>query len=210
MSLILHIGNKRLSSWSLRPWLALKKAGITFRENLVPLDVPETRERLADISPVGTVPVLEFDGLKIWDSLAICEWAAERSPSLWPEDPALRAKARAVTATMHSGYAALRATLPMDLQRPKGATGMGVACWADIEAIEKLWASVKTGEGSYLFGDWSIADAFFTPVATRFDTYQVPVSEISRAYVDTLLGDAHYQDWLDGAKQEPFPVLGDE
>ncbi|WP_421790701.1 glutathione S-transferase family protein [Hyphobacterium sp.] len=209
MNVILHIGNKRLSSWSMRPWLALKQAGVEFEENLVPLDVPVTREQLAEISPVGTVPVLEIDGQKIWDSLAICEWAAEQSPSLWPKDASLRATARAVTATMHSGYAALRATLPMDLQRPKGATGMGVACWADIEAVEKLWSEVKTGEGPYLFGDWSIADAFFTPVATRFDTYQVPISETSQAYVDTLLNDAHYQDWLAGAKDEPFPALGD-
>jgi glutathione S-transferase len=205
---ILHIGNKRLSTWSLRPWLALKKAGVDFDENIIPLDTHDTREELAAISPVATVPVLEIDGLKIWDSLAICEWAAEQKPGLWPAYPGQRALARASVASMHSGFAGLRATLPMDLQRPKGSMGMGVACWGDIEAIERMWARLKQDGGPFLFGDWSIADAFFTPVATRFDTYNVPISEASRAYVDTLLADDDYQVWHAAALTEDFPALG--
>ena len=200
----LLIGNKRLSSWSLRPWLALKKAGIAFDEVLIPLDQDDTRERLLAASPAGTVPVLNTGDTVIWDSLAICEWAAEQVPSLWPSDPALRAQARAATATMHSGFGALRATLGMDLQRPAAPISIDVTCWADIESVETLWASVKTGEGRFLFGDWCIADAFFTPVATRFETYQVPISTASRAYVDALLADPVYQEWLSAARTETF------
>ncbi|MEE2566144.1 glutathione S-transferase family protein [Hyphobacterium marinum] len=204
MSLTLHIGNKRLSSWSMRPWLALKKAGIAFTENVIPLDQDDTRETLLALSPAATVPVLQKDDLTIWDSLAICEWAAEQVPSLWPADPVQRARARAVTASMHSGFGALRSTLSMDLQRPVGQTSVDVACWADIERMEALWAAAKTGNGLYLFGDWSIADAFFTPVATRFQTYDIPLSSASRAYVDALLADPVYQDWRAAALEESF------
>ncbi len=199
---VLHIGNKRLSSWSLRPWLVLKKAGIAFTENLIPLDQEETRDRLLALSPAATVPVLETADGNIWDSLAICEWAAEQVPPLWPEDPAQRAIARSVTASMHSGFAALRRELPMDLQREKAAKDMSVACWADIEQIQALRAHVKTGEGPFLFGRWSIADAFFTPVATRFDTYDVPLSTDASAGVEALLADPVYRDWHEAAQLE--------
>lgn len=201
---VLHIGNKRLSSWSLRPWLALKKAGIEFDEHVIPLDQEETRERLLALSPAATVPVLETADGNVWDSLAICEWAAEQSPALWPKDTALRARARAIAASMHSGFSALRSELPMDLQRDKAARDMSVACWADIERIQALWAHVKTGEGPFLFGEWSIADAFFTPVATRFDTYQVPISTDAAAYVGALLSDPVYTDWHEAARLETW------
>lgn len=201
---VLHIGNKRLSSWSMRPWLALKKAGIAFTENLIPLDQADTRERLLALSPAATVPVLETPDGNIWDSLAICEWAAGQTPSLWPDDPALRARARAITSSMHSGFSTLRSELPMDLQRGKAARDMSVACWADIETIQALWAHVKTGEGPFLFGTWSIADAFFTPVATRFDTYAVPLSTDAAAYVEALLADPVYKDWHDAARLETW------
>lgn len=204
MAVTLHIGNKRLSSWSMRPWLALKKAGISFTENLIPLDQTDTRDQLLALSPAGTVPVLETGDLRIWDSLAICEWAAEQEPGLWPADASARARARAVCASMHSGFAALRATLSMYLQRPIGPVSVGVECWADIERMERLWASVATGEGPFLFGDWSIADAFFTPVATRLRTYDIPVSDASAAYVDALLGDPVYQEWESAARLERF------
>ncbi|MBI1236877.1 MAG: glutathione S-transferase [Alphaproteobacteria bacterium] len=201
---VLHIGNKRLSTWSMRPWLALKKAGIAFTEHLIPLDQEDTRERLLALSPAATVPVLETAGGHIWDSLAICEWAAEQAPSLWPEDPAQRALARSVTASMHSGFSALRRELSMDLQREKAAKDMSVACWADIEQIQALWAHVKTGEGPFLFGTWTIADAFFTPVATRFDTYAVPLSTDASAYVKTLLNDPVYKEWKASALEESW------
>ena len=204
MTPVLHIGNKRLSTWSMRPWLALKKAGIAFEENLIPLDQDETRDALLALSPAATVPVLETADGNIWDSLAICEWAAEQVTALWPEDAASRARARSVTASMHSGFSALRNELGMDLQRNKAAKDMSVACWRDIETIQALWAHVKTGEGRFLFGGWSIADAFFTPVATRFDTYQVPLSTDAAAYVETLLADPVYKDWHSAAQTETW------
>ncbi|WP_420433756.1 glutathione S-transferase family protein [Hyphobacterium sp.] len=204
MSLTLHIGNKRFSSWSMRPWLALKRAEIAFQENIIPLDQEETRENLLALSPAATVPVLETPDGTIWDSLAICEWAAEKAPGLWPKDPAARARARAITASMHSGFAALRSELPMDLQHPPSAIDMSVACWRDIEAVQALWAHVKAADGPFLFGDWSIADAFFTPVATRFQTYAVPLSTEAASYVETLLSDPDYKEWKSAACDESF------
>jgi len=204
MTPILHIGNKRLSTWSLRPWLALKKSGLAFEEHIIPLDQDDTRERLLALSPAATVPVLETADGHIWDSLAICEWAAEQVPALWPEDRALRARARSVTASMHSGFSALRNELGMDLQKEKAAKDMSVACWRDIETVQALWDHVKTGEGPFLFGEWSIADAFFTPVATRFDTFKVPLSTDAAAYVETLLADPVYKDWHAAAQLETW------
>lgn len=210
MTPILHIGNKRTSSWSMRPWLVLRKSGLAFEERLQLLDVEDTQERLRALSPAATVPVLKSGEISIWDSLAIAEWAAEQVPELWPSDPSLRALARSITASMHSGFTALRNELPMDLQRAPAPKDMSVQCWADIEKIQALWASVQTGEGGFLFGGWSIADAFFTPVATRFERYAVPLGESAKAYVDTLLADGDYQDWLTDAGQEPYPTNLDE
>lgn len=188
----------------MRPWLALKKAGIAFTEHLIPLDQEDTRERLLALSPAATVPVLETADGYIWDSLAICEWAAEQAPSLWPADAGLRTQARSVTASMHSGFSALRRELSMDLQREHAAIDMSVACWADIERMQALWAHVKTGDGPFLFGTWSIADAFFTPVATRFETYCVPLSTDAAAYVETLLTDPVYKQWKAPALEETW------
>lgn len=201
---VLHIGNKRLSSWSMRPWLALRKSGIDFEENLIPLDQPDTRGTLKALSPSATVPVLQAGDLTIWDSLAICEWAAEKSPGLWPADPARRADARAVTATMHSGFAALRRDLPMDLQRDIGGTDISVQAWSDIEQVCAMWDTCPRGGAGFLFGDWSIADAFYTPVATRFRTYAIELPDTAQAYVDLLLSDADYLAWEKAGLAENF------
>lgn len=201
---VLHIGNKRLSSWSMRPWLALKKAGLAFTENLVPLDQPETTEALKALSPSATVPVLEVGGTVIWDSLAICEWAAERAPSLWPADTGQRGLARAVTASMHSGFGGLRRDLSMDLQRPVGGTDVSVEAWRDIETILAMWEACPNGGSGFLFGDWSIADAFYTPVAARLRTYAIDLPPTAQAYVDLLLCDADYRDWEQAGLAETF------
>ena len=201
---VLHIGNKRLSSWSMRPWLALKKAGIDFTENLIPLDQPDTRETLKALSPAGTVPVLQAGDLTIWDSLAICEWAAEQAPSLWPSDPVQRAHARAVTASMHSGFGGVRRDLSMDLQRPVGGTDVSVQAWQDIETILAMWEACPKGGDGFLFGQWSIADAFYTPVATRFRTYAIELPDAAQAYVDLLLSDPDYRAWEDAGLAETF------
>ena len=201
---VLHIGNKRLSSWSMRPWLALKKARIEFTENLIPLDQQGTRDTLMALSPAGTVPVLEADGQVIWDSLAICEWAAERVPALWPADAGQRALARSVTASMHSGFAALRRDLSMDLQRPAGGTDVSVQAWCDIESILAMWAQCPGGQGGFLFGGWSLADAFYTPVAVRFRSFAIELPHGAQAYVDTLLSDADYRAWETAGMAETF------
>lgn len=199
---VLHIGNKQLSSWSLRPWLALRKAGIAFDEHMIPLDRPESRAALEAASPGGTVPVLETGGVAIWDSLAICEWAAEHNPEIWPADQAIRGQARSVTAAMHSGFSALRRSCPMDLCRPVAAIGHDEATRKDVAAIQTMWAAVRSAEGPFLFGRWSIADAFFTPVAARFHHFAVPLDAASQAYCDTLLADSDYRDWFDAAQTE--------
>jgi len=201
---ILHIGNKRYSSWSMRPWLALRKAGIAFEENMVVLDLPDTAAKLADLSPGRTVPVLQIEGGNIWDSVAICEWAAEQAPSLWPEDPVLRGRARSAVALMHTGFMDIRTHFSMDLQRPHGPSDTGDAAEANVAAMQSLWHEVKSGDGPFLFGQWSIADAFFTPIATRFQTYEVPLHGDASDYCDRLLADEDYLLWKADADQETY------
>jgi glutathione S-transferase len=201
----LYIGDKRYSSWSMRPWLALKHAGIDFEEVVVPLDTPEFVQRIGGISPTRTVPALHLDGLVVWDSLAISEWAAEQAPLLWPADPGLRATARAMAATMHSGFSALRREAPMNLGRRDKPKPLSEAALKDVARIEALWRDYRTGDGPFLFSAWSIADAFWTPVATRIRSYAIPVGAAAQAYVDVLLREPHFQDWLDGALAETRP-----
>lgn len=205
MSNILFIADRNYSSWSLRPWLALRWAGIPFEERLLRLDQPGYgRQEIAEIkavAPNGTVPALHAEGLVIWDSLAIVEWAAEQvAPGvLWPEDPALRAQARSATCEMHSGFAAVRRDLPMNIRRRMDRA----PDWPDdtrrqLARLDELWSGLRARHahrGPWLFGTRSIADAFFTPVATRLRTYAVEVSEASTAYRDTLLADAHFLAW---------------
>ena len=200
----LVIGNRRLSSWSLRAWLVLRKSGLAFEEAFIPLDRTDTRRRLTALSPGGTVPVLETPEATVWDSLAIAEWAAERVPALWPEHQAQRALARAVTASMHSGFTALRATCPMDLQRAPRAIALDDATRADITAVQSLWNAAGSLDGPFLFGRWCIADAFFTPVATRFASYDIPLHADAQDYCDALLGDEDYRLWHDAAAAETF------
>lgn len=209
MSNILFIADRNYSSWSLRPWLALRWAGIPFEERLLRLDQPGYgRQEIAEIkavAPNGTVPALHANGLVdklvIWDSLAIVEWAAEQvAPGvLWPEDPALRAQARSATCEMHSGFAAVRRDLSMNIRRRMDRA----PDWPDdtrrqLARLDELWSGLRAQHahrGPWLFGTRSIADAFFTPVATRLRTYAVEVSEASTAYRDTLLADADFLAW---------------
>lgn len=202
---VLFIGNKRYSSWSLRPWLVLKHAGIAFDEVVVQLDTPEFAERIAPLSPSRTVPVLHADGQIVWDSLAIAEWAAERAPALWPSDPKLRATARSQAATMHSGFANLRREAPMNLKRQGKAKTLSDAARRDVALVEKLWRDFRVAGGPFFFGAWSITDAFWTPVATRIASYAIPVEPQARAYVDALLSEPHYQAWRAAALEETYP-----
>lgn len=209
MSNVLFIGYKNYSSWSLRPWLALRWAGVPFETRIVRLDQPGYgRQEIAEVkavAPNGTVPALHVDGpggsLVIWDSLAIAEWAAEQvAPGvLWPEDPTLRAQARSATCEMHSGFAAVRRDLSMNIRRRMDRS----PDWPDdtrrqFARLDELWSGLRAQHahrGPWLFGARSIADAFFTPVATRLRTYAVELSAASNAYRDTLLADTDFLAW---------------
>ena len=211
MAWTLSIGDKNLSSWSMRPWLALKKAGAPFEERTIPLNREETAGAIAAVSPSGRVPALDADGLVVWDSLAICEFAAERFPQarLWPADEAKRALARAAAAEMHSGFPSLRGECPMNVvgREQKDVTPItGTDLRRLVRLLEDLRRRFK-GDGPFLVGDWSIADAFFTPVATRVRTYDLRLSDFgdegeAGGYLDTLLNQPEFLEWERGAVEE--------
>ena len=208
MSLTLVIGNKNYSSWSLRPWLAMKQAGIAFNESNVLLARPESREKILRYSPSGRVPCLIDGELTVFDSLAVCEYVNEQyaDGALWPHDVAMRAQARSVVAEMHSGFAALRAHMPMDIRSrdaDKGQVALrreDVA--ADIARIHSVWSEYLAQGGPMLFGSFSIADAFYAPVVTRFATYGVKLSPLLAAYSDCVLSLPAMQQWIAAAKAE--------
>lgn len=205
----LVIGTKAWSTWSLRPWLVLKRIGAPFTEIPVPLRRgEETAQAIAPHSPSGRVPALKDGDLTVWDSLAICEYLAERFPdaALWPRDPAARALARSACAEMHSGFAALRNECPMALDEAPRAAELSEATLKDVARISGLWREMlgRFG-GPFLFGGWSIADAFFTPVATRFRTYGVELEAMSAAYADRLLATPEFLDW-EAAARSPTEV----
>jgi glutathione S-transferase len=203
----LIIGNKNYSSWSLRPWLALKQTGVEFAEIRIPLDLPETRSQILRYSPTGRVPALRCDGLTIWDSLAICEYLAEQHPDarLLPQDTATRAIARSVCAEMHSGFAALRQRLPMDCRARYPYEGFNAAVQADIDRVITIWQTCRQQYGSgdgFLFGKFTLADAMYAPVASRFVSYNVPLDKISQAYVEAIYAIPAMQEWLAAAEAE--------
>ncbi|WP_413792384.1 MULTISPECIES: glutathione S-transferase [unclassified Pseudomonas] len=200
MSLHLIIGDKDLSSWSLRGALALALTGETYTEELVRLDQPDTRVKLLKYSATATVPLLKTEFGVIADSLAIAEYLAERFPQacLWPKDVAARAQARSACAQMHSGFFAIRSHMPFDLLRDAPLSPMPADVQADIERMLGLWAECRaatTETGPYLFGRVSLADAFFAPVAVRLRTYQVALSEVDAAYVETLYQWPAFKAW---------------
>jgi glutathione S-transferase len=211
----LVIGNKNYSSWSLRPWLAMKMAGIAFEEVRIALDQPDTKARILRYSPTGKVPCLVDGKLTVWDSLAICEYVNETHASgrLWPAERATRATARAVTAEMHSGFAALRTYLSMDIRARKPARGAEAqrlaGVQADIERIVALWtAALDASGGPMLFGEFCIADAFYAPVVTRFVTYGVALPPLLQAYSQRVLALPPMREWIAAAEAEPED-LGD-
>jgi glutathione S-transferase len=211
--LTLIIGNKNYSPWSLRPWLFMKHAGLEFQEILVPLDTPETREQIDRYGPSGRVPVLRHGKLCVWDSLAICEYAAELCGKGWPKAPEARAVARAVCAEMHSGFGTLRSLWPMNARARNRRTAVTAALEADVERIDELWNDCRArfgGAGPWLFGDYGIADAMYAPVVLRFNTYSARISQTARWYMASVLEDAALQDWLQAAKQEPWTIAAEE
>jgi glutathione S-transferase len=204
--LTLVIANKNYSSWSLRPWLALKQMGVPFQEIRIPLRQPDTRARILEHSPGGKVPILKDGSIAVWESLAIIEYLAEKFPAagLWPADPPARAEARSIAAEMHAGFAALRQQLPMDIRSRKPLKADGAA-EADITRILEMWRGARARYGAggpFLFGKFSGADAMYAPVATRFRTYGVALDEVTSAYVDAIFALPAMQEWVAAAATE--------
>ncbi len=214
----LVIGTKSWSTWSLRPWLALKRTGQPFEERLIRLRWDGAADAIRSVSASGKVPVLRDGDETIWDSLAICEYLNERFPEarLWPADAAARGVARSVTAEMHSSFQALRSACPMDLALRTTAE-LDTATAADVRRIVILWRECRRrfgGDGPWLFGAWSIADAFYAPVATRFRSYGVDLAAhgddgTAAAYVATALSDPDFLSWeADALAEDPEPATG--
>jgi glutathione S-transferase len=211
--LVLHVGNKNYSSWSLRGYLAVAATGAPLRTEVIPLDQPDTRARIRAVSPAGRVPILVDGDLTIWDSLAIGEYVAERFPDarLWPADAAARARARSISAEMHAGFPALRAEMPMNLRARRPGVGHTPAALADAARVMAIWRdALATSGGPFLFGGFTIADAMYAPVATRFTTYGVELDDACRAYVDVIAAWPAFRAWADDAAREPWSIGDDE
>ncbi|MET0847046.1 MAG: glutathione S-transferase family protein [Pseudomonas sp.] len=207
MSLHLIIGDKLLSSWSLRGALALELTGAPYTEELIKLNQPDTRERLLQHSPTGKVPLLKTAHGTIADSLAIAEYLAEQFPDagLWPKDPAARAQARSACAQMHAGFFAMRANMPFDLSRDAPLSPTPPEVQADIERMLALWAecrAVAAETGPFLFGGATLADAFFAPIAVRLRTYQVKLPAADEAYVETVYQWPAFKAWQKAGLEE--------
>src|SRR5215470_5470721 len=193
MTLKLVIGNKNYSSWSMRPWLALRASGIPFEEIFIPLYTGQTdKDRILRFTRSGKVPALIDGDITVWDSLAIIEYLAERFPEakLWPQDRAARAHARSISAEMHSGFLPLRNECGMNLHRPIGAVALSADAEANIARIDQIWSECRArhgGSGQFLFGAFGAADAMFAPVVHRFRTYAADVSAVAKAYIETML-----------------------
>ena len=211
--LLLTIGNKNYSSWSLRPWILLKHLGLPFEERLLPLDTAEFARDIAALSPTRRVPVLQHGALLLWDSLAICEYACELAGRGWPEARDARAVARSVCAEMHSGFSILRSQWPMNARALGRRTAANPERAAEIARIEDLWADSRRrfgGGGPWLFGEYSVADAMYAPVVLRLRTYGAQLRASSVEYVDTVLADAHLREWLTAAEAESWSIDASE
>ncbi|MDG3440639.1 glutathione S-transferase family protein [Nitrospirillum amazonense] len=212
--LTLILGSKTYSSWSLRPYLALRHAGLAFEEVVIPLRQADSKARMLAHSPAGKVPALVHHtgphraaggDITVWDSLAICEYAAELAPEarLWPEDAAARAHARSISAEMHSGFMDVRRNLFMDLGRTIDRPERLAKAAGDITRVQAIWADcLDRYGGPFLFGAFTIADAMYAPVVTRFQTWKVPLSEASQAYVDAIEALPSMKDWRADAAKE--------
>jgi glutathione S-transferase len=214
VALTLIIGNKKYSSWSLRPWIAMKVAGIPFDEKVVQLYTPQTRASLLRFSPTAKAPVLLDGESRIWESLAILEYLAERFPDagLWPSQTAARAHARVISAEMHAGFAPLRSHCPMNLAR-KRARALTEEVVEDVQRIDALWADSRErfGEGGpFLFGKFSSADAMFAPVATRIVSYELDVGAVSQRYVEAITTLPAFQEWKIAGLAEPWEIAGND
>jgi glutathione S-transferase len=211
----LYIGNKNYSSWSMRPWVLLKQAGIPFEEIQLKFD-DDARPRGAEAySATRQVPVLLVDDTPVWDSLAICETVAEMFPEkrLWPADERARARARSICAEMHAGFRDLRSSMPMNIRASHPGKGMSAAVRRDIDRVVALWGDCCgrfAASGEFLFGQFTIADAYYAPVVMRFITYQVPLPEPARRYLEAVRNLPAVAEWMNAARGETEFVAADE
>ncbi len=208
--LTLVIGNKNYSSWSLRPWILLKQFDIPFQETLIPLKQPDTKEKVLQYSPSGKVPVLLHDGARVWESLPICEYVSELFPqkALWPLDPVHRAWARCISGEMYSGFMGLRKNFPQNISANVVGQPRDEEADRDIRRVLQIWEECRQnfkGQGEFLFGKFSIADAMFAPVIYRFKTYGIPLSGLSQEYSSTMLALPAMKEWESAAAIEKFP-----
>ena len=215
MALHLVIGNKNYSSWSFRTWLAMKVAGIPFEETLVSLEAADFKARLTALSGAGKVPVLIDGEIRVWESLAILEYLAEKfsQAALWPRDAAARAHARAIASEMHAGFQALRNHLPMNIWRPVKVRPLDDGSKANAERIDAIWRDCRAryaAGGPFLFGAFGAADAMYAPVIWRFHTYAVEVSAVARAYMDAMMALPAWREWADAARRETWVLPHDE
>jgi glutathione S-transferase len=210
----LIIGNRAYSSWSMRGWLACKQSDLEFEELVVPMfdETWEKRREGDEFAPsLGKVPILWDGDCVVWDSLAIIEFLADRvgRDQFWPEDDAARGMARSMAAEMHSGFAALRRELPMNVRRIIELGDLSDEVRSDIDRILQLWAQARArygGTGDYLFGDWSAVDIMFAPVVTRFVTYRIPVPPFAARYMEDVLHHADVVEWIELAQDEPWVI----
>jgi glutathione S-transferase len=215
MGLHLVVGNKNYSSWSFRPWLAMKVAGIAFEETVISFDAPDFKSRVTALSGAGKVPVLIDGEARIWESLAILEYLAEKFPaaSLWPRSAAARAHARAAASEMHAGFVALRRQTPMNVRRPVRRRALDLEAVADVARIDALWNECRARFGSsgpFLYGAFSAADAMYAPVIWRFHTYGIEVSAAARDYMGAIMTLPAWIEWREAARREPWVIPHDE
>lgn len=213
MSLHLVIGNKNYSSWSFRPWFAMKVAGIAFEETVISLEAKDFKARVTALGSAGRVPVLIDGDVRIWESLAILEYVADKFPAagLWPQAPAARGHARAIAAEMHAGFLALRRHLPMNMARPVRPRKLDEAAAADAARIDAIWSEcIARSGGPFLFGPFGAADAMYAPVVSRFHTYVTEVSAPAHAYMDAVMTLPAWSEWRAAARREPWVLPHDE
>lgn len=212
MALTLVIGNKNYSSWSMRPWMALKGAGIAFEEVVIPLYTgDEDKQRILHYSPAGKVPILIDGGVRVWDSLAIIEYLAERFPDkgIWPADTARRAHARSISAEMHSGFVPLRNECSMNIHRKPFKRELSADAKANVARIQEIWSDCRSkyaGEGPFLFGRFSGADAMYAPVIHRFRTYGVEVAGKAVEYVEAMQNQPAFVEWTEAGRKEAWVI----
>ena len=210
--LTLIIGNKNYSSWSMRPWLALRQFEIPFQEQVIPLYEGDWKNAILRHSTAGKVPILKHGGNTVWDSLAILEYLAEQFPAknFWPEDKLVRSIARSISAEMHASFPALREHLPMNLRKSAPIEKVPAAVEVDIERVCQIWRDCRSRfgveEGEFLFGGFSAADAVYAPVVTRFMTYGIKLDVTCQRYVDAMLALPSVETWYAEARAEPWTI----